>query len=63
MKGSRVNHIGHAQLFDPAQALKPRMFDQVEKERIGYSYESVNRVVEDFSAVKGGMPHLCSIFV
>jgi hypothetical protein len=63
MEGTGVNHVCHTQLLDPSKALKPGMFDQVEQERIGYCNESVNRIVEDFSTVEGGMPHLCSIFV
>ena len=58
-----IYHICHTQLLNSPQPLKPGMLDQVKKKRIGNGNEPIYRVVEDFSAFKRGMPHLCSIFV
>jgi hypothetical protein len=52
MQGARVHHIGEAKLPDPAQALKPRVFHQIEKQRIGKGDETVYRIIEYFSAAE-----------
>lgn len=40
--------MAQAKLTDPAQALKPGMFNKVENQRVRKCDEPVNRVVEDF---------------
>jgi len=52
MQCPRVNHISHAQLPYPAKALKPGMLDEVEKQGITHRNESVDRVIEYFSALE-----------
>lgn len=51
MLGSRVNKIGKTQLFDPAQALKPGVMDQVVNQIAGQGGESIDRIVDNLSFV------------
>ena len=57
MQGTRINHVGHAELLDPSQALKPWVFYQVEQKLMADRYEAINGIVKDFSAIERGMPH------
>jgi hypothetical protein len=52
MQGARVHHVGEAKLPDPPQTLKPRVFHQIEKQRIGKGDEAVNRIIEYFPAAE-----------
>lgn len=51
MLGSRINKVGQTQLFDPAQALKPGMVDQVINQIAGQGGESIDRIVDNLSFV------------
>jgi hypothetical protein len=63
VQGPGVNHIGHAQLLNPPQTLKPGVIYQVEDQVIAHRNKTINRIVKYFSAAEGGMPHLNIIFV
>ena len=57
MQGTRINRVCHAQLPDPSQSLKPGMLDEIKQQGISHCDKAVDRIVKDFSAVEGGMPH------
>ena len=52
----RINGIGHAELSDVAQTLKPGMGDNVQDQFTLYGYETVQRVVYNFAPHDNGRP-------
>jgi hypothetical protein len=49
MKRSRINQMSESQLFNPSKPLKPRVFNQREKQPVWDADKSMNRIVEYFS--------------
>jgi len=58
VKSSRINIGSHPELPDPPQALKHRMFNQVEQKLGTYGNETVHRIIHDFSFVAGSLLHV-----
>jgi predicted nucleic acid-binding Zn ribbon protein len=43
--------MGQSELDDPAQSLKPGMFNDIENKVAGYRDQSVNGIIDNFSFV------------
>jgi len=50
--GSRIHHIGQADLLDASKSLEIRVFNDVEMQLVGNADEAVDGVVEDFLFVE-----------
>ena len=48
MQRPRIHVMRQAHLLDAAQALKPRVLNQVEQQTVRYADETIDGVVEDF---------------
>lgn len=48
VKGARIDIMGQADLLDPPQPLKVRMFYQLKNKAFRNADESMNRIIEDF---------------
>jgi hypothetical protein len=51
VQSARIDHIRKAELPDPAQALKPWMFNDVEDQFAGNIDESIDGIIENFFLV------------